>query len=149
MDGSESKSSNTKRYLVIGLVVLVVIAGAAAYLMTRPKAASPSVVSGSDCTAMLGQATVDITYAESNEFSPKCVQVSTETKLVYHNDSKGPLQVGADPHPIHDGNKELSNGEFVLEVPQGGTASSVVHDTGTFGLHNHLNSGATATVEVK
>jgi hypothetical protein len=137
------------RYVVVGIVILVVVAGAAAFLLAQPKAASPSVTSGSDCSAKLGQATVDITYTESNEFSPSCVQVSAETKLIYHNNSKGPLQVGADPHPIHDGNKELSNGEFVLEVPQGGTASSVVHDTGTFGLHNHVNSGATATVEVK
>jgi len=149
VDNSQSKASNLKRYIVAGVVILVVVVGAAAYLLTRPKAASPSVVSGSGCSAMLGQATVDITYTEANEFSPKCVQVSAETKLVYHNDSKGPLQIGADPHPIHDGNKELSNGEFVLEVPEGGTASSVVHKTGTFGLHNHLNSGATATVEVK
>ncbi|MDB5165515.1 MAG: Plastocyanin [Candidatus Saccharibacteria bacterium] len=153
METSEQTQTNSTnksiKYVVLGVVVLILIIGIVAYLLVAPKAASPSGMVSSDCSSMLKRESVDITYTKDNKFSPGCVEVTAGTKLVYLNQSQSMLQVGADPHPIHDGNKELSNGEFVLEVAEGGTASSVVHETGTFGIHNHLNPSATATVVVK
>jgi plastocyanin len=138
-----------KKTLLILVPVLVV--GLAAWLLTnRPAqpAATPTPAtadnsptsSTSDCPRVSEKA-VTITY--SGAFSPACVTVPVGTTITWDNQSGNELEVGANPHPIHSGDRAISNGEFTLNVPAHSTKSETIDKAGTFGYHNHLNPSAT------
>ena len=48
-----------------------------------------------------------ITYTDSG-FSPETAIIKSGGKVTWVNKSSGDLQVGANPHPVHTGNKELT-----------------------------------------
>jgi plastocyanin len=95
-----------------------------------------------------GSSEVTITYS-SDGFSPSSVKVNSGGTVTWANNSTKEVEIGANPHPIHTGNKEVSGGEFVLKLASGEKSSVTVTKTGTFGYHNHLDSsqGGSITVE--
>ena len=89
-----------------------------------------------------------ITY-ENDEFSPACVTVASGASISWVNKSSSEVQVGIDPHPSHTGNREVSNGDFVLNLKSGGQAKSTIATAGEHPYHDHLNPRATGMVVVK
>lgn len=158
----QQPAKHTLLFVVIGLIIAVIAIGGVMFALSSSddsddsasapasSATTESTAADSDCTDQTGQNEVTLTYDENENFVPRCVRVSSGTTIVYKNDSDFPLDVGADPHPTHTGNREVSHQEFELPVePNGGTATTVMEKTGTFGLHNHENSSATATIIVE
>lgn len=163
----EEQQKNQKKSPVVAIVVgvilaLVIVGGVAAVIggskdketsagdNTNRAEKSTDATPKTDCVDETGKAEATLVYDESENFVPSCIKISSGTTLTYRNDSDFALDVGADPHPTHSGNREVSKKEFELPVkPHGGTASTVMDKTGTFGLHNHENASATATVIVE
>jgi len=141
-------SNGLKFFIIFGfiVVVLLVIATITSMLFTQ----APSKVSvGDDCRDETGKAAVTVTYTKGEQFDPQCLKISSGTKVTYENNSASELEIGADPHPVHTGNREVSNDEFKLSVQPGKTASTTMKKKGTFGLHNHLRSSTMAQIQVQ
>ena len=139
-------TDSPKNALFIVLSIVVVIAIVIGGFLWMNTSRSRSVM---NCQDKLNTPEVTIAYTGAQQFAESCVKVTGGTKIIYRNDSSEELQVGADPHPIHTGNKELTNGQFTLNVKPGETASVIVSTKGTFGVHNHLNSGSGTTIVVE
>jgi len=125
--------------IIIIVIVLALIAGG---IFIIYNARAPKVTDcASDITTM--------TYTSAKTFAPSCIRVPSGTVITYTNQSSDTLLVAIDPHPIHTGNKEVSNGEFTLAVAPGASATTTVTTKGTFGIHDHANFGARATIVVE
>lgn len=149
--------------IIVGIVLaLIVVGGIVLVVSSSQDKEDPAVDSANrtnsasqanaheDCQDETGKPEATLVYDENENFVPACIKISSGTKLTYRNDSDFALDVGADPHPSHTGNREVSKQEFELPVdPNGGTESTVMDKTGTFGLHNHENASATATIIVE
>jgi plastocyanin len=138
-----------KLMIILGFVVILLLLAATivGMLLAQSKKVSPSTLSS--CVDQTGKTEAVMTYRSDKTFTPSCLKVSSGTKVTYKNDSTGALDVATDPHPIHTGNREISNGQFDLAVGPGKVASVTLTKKGTFGLHNHQNASATATVVVQ
>lgn len=163
MEDQQPTSKTAKSSLplvIVGLIIAVLVIGGTVFALSssddkanEPASSGSSETASADnesCTDETGKTEVTLTYDANENFVPQCIRVSSGTTVTYQNDSDFPLDVGADPHPTHTGNREVSHEEFELPVePNGGTATTVMEKTGTFGLHNHENSSATATIIVE
>lgn len=89
-----------------------------------------------------------ITYSSAG-FSPSTVTIKNGSKITWVNKSDKQVKIGANPHPIHTGNKEISGGEFTLDLRPGEEKTIVVSKVGTFGYHNHLNVSEEGTIVVE
>ena len=145
------------RNIIITAVVIVIIG--VGYLLIRGYSKEPSVsvvekqptTSSATPSAGVGEqskSSTTITY-NSSGFSPSNVTIKAGGTITWVNDSSEEVQIGANPHPIHTGNKELSGGAFVLTLAAGEQAAVTITKTGSHGYHNHKNSsqGGTITVE--
>ena len=128
----------------------VVFVGFGAYYLsgqsqttTNPNTQTENCPAGEDNEQTLTDGTVVegvlITHVNTG-FTPVCVTVASGTTVVWSNQSDRPIEIGADPHPLHTGNREVSAGEFVLELAPGASAAATVTEPGTTGYHNHINS---------
>jgi plastocyanin len=111
---------------------------------TTPSPSSPTQ-EVSDCQSMDKP---EITYDNSG-FSPKCIKVKSGTAVSWKNSGSTQIQIGADPHPSHTGNREVSDGQFTLNVDPGATATSTLTTKGQHGFHNHLNPTAAGVIIVE
>lgn len=166
----EESGNTTKKSsivpIVIGIVLALVVIGgivlvAAGSQKDEPKSVDSATHSeddhshssdmpSDDCVDETGKSEATLIYDSSENFVPECIKISSGTTVTYRNDSDFSLDVGADPHPSHTGNREVSKKDFELPVePNGGTASTVMDKVGNFGLHNHANASATATIIVE
>ena len=145
------------RNIIIAAVVIVIIG--VGYLLIQGYSKEPSVsvvdkqptTTSATPSAGVGEeskSTTTITY-NSSGFSPSDVTIKTGGTITWVNDSDSEIQIGANPHPIHTGNKEVSGGGFVLTLAPGKQAAVTITKTGSHGYHNHLNSsqGGSITVE--
>jgi plastocyanin len=112
-----------------------------------PAASSPQTATGQDPACPVSDSP-EITYSGGN-FSPACVTVKAGTAVKWKNESDAQIQVGADPHPTHTGNREVSGGAFTLDIAAGGTATSTLTTLGSHGFHNHLNPSAQGKIVVQ
>lgn len=149
--------------IVIGVILaLIVVGGIVLVVSGSQDEEAPSTDSANrssdntttappeECTNETGKTEVTLVYDAGENFAPQCMTINSGTTVTYRNESKFALDVGADPHPSHTGNREVSKEEFELPIePNGGTANTVMTKTGTFGLHNHENASATATIIVE
>lgn len=94
------------------------------------------------------QAQTTITYSSSG-FLPATVTAKSGGKITWVNKSDKQVKIGANPHPIHTGNKEVSGGEFTLDLQPGEERTVLVSKVGTFGYHNHLNASEEGTIRVE
>lgn len=136
-----------RRTLLAMLALAVVAVGLAgiAYIASNTK---PPIVTAT-CADLTADDVITIGYGADHTFTPTCATVRSGTKVIYLNHATSTLEIGADPHPIHNGNRELSAGQFVLPVAPGGEASTALNATGTFGLHDHTHPSARATIIVQ
>jgi plastocyanin len=142
---------------ILAIIAVLAIAGAA-YMFTRPKAAdtasssAPQTVpaDNSDNAATPSDETTDtaattlITY-DNNGFTPANVTVKAGSQIMIINNSSGSLQFSSDPHPVHTDNPELNQ----VTLTAGKSQTFTVTKTGTWGYHNHLNSGDKGTIVVQ
>lgn len=151
-------TKNAAKIVIFGSVAVVIVAIIVVGLLIMmpkgnitetPAPENSQNEANADCFDQTSQAAVTLTYNANEEFAPSCLKVKSGTKITYKNDSQAQLDVGADPHPTHTGNREVSKGEFDLSVAPGESASTTVTKKGTFGLHNHVNASKTATITVE
>lgn len=89
--------------------------------------------------------TTKITYTSSG-FSPASVTVNQGDTVEFVNNSGVGFWVASDPHPIHTG---LAGFDAGKTIPSGSSYKFTFNSKGSFGFHNHLNSGHKGTVTVK
>lgn len=89
-----------------------------------------------------------VTYTKDG-FSPSALTVKAGTKLTWVNQSSDQVAIGVDPHPIHTGDRSITNGEFTLNLNPGESKMVTLNKTGSFGYHNHLNPSQTGTITVE
>jgi len=152
---------NTK--VIIGIAVLVVVVGGG-YLLFRgqkgtTQPSNPTNNSSQTTTTNTQNPTSEpgksvaveeatITYTSSG-FSPSKITVKSGGKITWVNSSDREVAVGANPHPLHTGNREVSGGEFTLNLKPGEQKTVTVEKVGTFGYHNHLNASEDGTIVVE
>jgi plastocyanin len=139
---------NSTKFLIVSsfLVVVALIAVTFAMFIGQPK---PNAAK-EGCDDQTGKKEATIIYKPNEEFGPDCLRISVGTKVIYKNDSSAELAVGADPHPTHTSDRGVTNNEFDLPVERnGGQASVTLTKKGEFGIHNHMNSSARATIIVE
>ena len=145
------------RNIVIGIIVVVVIV--VGFMVFRSFSQTPSVPvvqkqptttsatpsAGANDQSDLG---TTITYTSSG-FSPSDVTIKSGGSVTWMNDGDREIQIAANPHPVHTGNKEVSGGGFVLTLQPGEQTTVTMNEVGSHGYHNHLNSsqGGTITIE--
>lgn len=146
------------RNLIIIILVVIVLALGAYFLLrgssdqnessTQTVTTSPSTSSAQQSSDQQGQTAVDITF-DGNGFSPSSATVKSGGQLTWINNSSVDIEIGANPHPLHTGSREVSGGEFVLKLAPGEKKTIALTKTGTFGYHNHKSSsqGGSVTVE--
>ena len=145
------------RNIVIGIIVVVVII--VGFLFFRSFSQTPSVPvvqkqpTTTSATPSTGageesESSTTITYTSSG-FSPSDVTIKSGGSVTWMNDGDREIQIAANPHPVHTGNKEVSGGGFVLTLQPGEQATVTMNEVGSHGYHNHLNSsqGGTITIE--
>lgn len=145
------------RNIIIGIIVIVVIG--VGFLLFRnfsqesgvTVVKTPTATTSATPSASAGEESesgTTITYTSSG-FSPSDVTIKSGGSITWVNDGDSEIQIAANPHPIHTGNKEVSGGGFVLTLQPGEQATVTISKTGTQGYHDHLNSsqGGTITVE--
>lgn len=91
---------------------------------------------------------VTVNYSD-NGFSPSPATVKSGGTITWVNKSDKQIQIAVDPHPSHTGNREVSGGQFTLNLDAGESQTVTVNKTGTFGYHDHLNPGEVGTIIVK
>lgn len=149
---------NKKALIAVGVLVII-IAGAAFWLLRPAPETNESATSTADTatteattsprsdestgSAPDAQETV-ITYSD-NGYSPSTITVKTGDTVTIKNTSSQSMMFDSDPHPAHTTNPELN----VDTVPAGESKSFVVNRTGTFGYHNHLNAREKGTIIVE
>jgi plastocyanin len=89
-----------------------------------------------------------ITYT-NNGFSPTTVTIKSGETIRWINESDRDVEIGANPHPIHTGNKEVSGGEFVLKLAPGESSTVTITKTGENKYHDHLRSAFGGTIIVE
>lgn len=141
------------RNIYIGVVVILFLGiGAFVFFQNTPAkndSTSSSISTNTENTSSSEvKDAVTITYTSSG-FSPNTVIVKSGGLITWMNNSDGQVQVGANPHPIHTGNKEITGNEFTLDLDKGQQKTMTVNKTGTFGYHNHINADETGTIIVK
>ena len=139
------------KWVIIGVVVIVILGFGGLSLFGGSS-------QGKDCTsetaeksaAATAEVAVVATVAHTDgEFLPNCLQISQGTTVTWVNNGEKDIQIGADPHPVHSGNKEVSKGEYVLTLGPGEEATVNVEQTGKSAYHNHLNPSAGGAIIVE
>lgn len=86
-----------------------------------------------------------VTYT-TNGFSPVTLTIKSDTTVTWVNKSSEQVVIGVNPHPIHSGDRTITNEKFTLNLAPDESKTVTVNKTGTFGYHNHLNPGQTGTI---
>lgn len=136
-----------KKAAAIGLLIssgfILSACKPAATTSSNSKAEEQQVTGGGEA-----QDSVTVTVSDDG-FSPSQATVKSGGKITWTNNSKVKVQIASDPHPTHTSNKELSNGEFVIELEPSASTTVTVTKVGTWGYHDHLNPAQRGKVIVK
>ncbi len=141
------------RNLVIGVVVVAVLLLGGYLLMNGSKKPTSSNNSSTNTNTSTNNSTtasdsVTVTYTDSG-FTPSSVTLKKGGTLTWKNDASDQVQIGVNPHPVHTGNRAITNGEFTLDLNPGDTKTITINDTGTFGYHDHLDPTISGTIIVQ
>ena len=142
---------NFRKIALFGTVVSSAFLLSACYQAkssTTSKPAGETEQTQAQETTQIPEGTVKITLSDSG-FTPVQTTVKSGDKLAWVNNSSKKIQIGSDPHPTHTVNGELSNGQFVLEIAPGASATVTLTKTGNWGYHDHLNPGIRGKVTVQ
>src|SRR3989344_7735449 len=94
------------------------------------------------------QSAATVTFSDSG-VDQTTVTVKSGQAITWTNSGSKTIQVASDSHPTHTNNRELTSGEFVLELAPGKSASVALTKKGSWGYHNHLSPGQKGTVIVE
>lgn len=124
--------------------------GAAEEASTTPQAPAPVPPA---LTVPQVPAAVTVAYTDAG-FSPATVTVANGGTVTFQNNSSRAFRPASDPHPAHSGYPEpgTCNGHSFDPcgaVPVGAMWSFTFHASGTWGYHDHMNSGKKGMVVVK
>ncbi|HSX23610.1 MAG TPA: cupredoxin domain-containing protein [Candidatus Saccharimonadales bacterium] len=145
--------------LVVAVLLMAVLAGAAYRLTTSHKTSPAPISSGTPATDSSAstaatpaqQPATDNVNAENtitytnDGFSPQNLTVKAGTKVTIKNNSSRVLQFDSDPHPEHTDDPELNIGS----ISPGSSKTVTVTVTGSHGYHNHLSPGDTGALIVQ
>ena len=135
--------------LVLGLFVIVV---AYRFLITKNNQGiedskqtptSVEVEWDPDADESIDRPIKEIIFGKSG-FSPKTVNISKGTVVVWTNSSGGMVTVHSSPHPAHTDFPVLNLGELA----DGNKFSLLFTTPGTYKYHNHLNASQFGTIIV-
>lgn len=148
------------RGAILGVIAVVILAALAYFFFvnkesktqepaattTKTEEATPSAQSegSSEGTAENNS----ITYTDSG-FSPRGITIKSGESVTWLNNASSTVQVGSDAHPIHNNNREVTGGEFVIELAPGESRSVQLSRTGDWGYHDHLKSTMTGKITVQ
>jgi plastocyanin len=128
------------RVLVAVIVIIILLAGGFV-LFNKNNSVAPSANTKIE-------EEVTIAYSDAGFASSRAI-LKNGGKITWINKSSREVKIGADPHPIHTGNREVSGGEFTLDLKPGDQKTVSVSKVGTFGYHNHLNPSDTGEIVVQ
>ncbi len=137
--------------IAIVIVVIILIGIGGLFLFGGSSQGKGCTTDSAEKTATASaEVTVAATIAyENGEFSPDCLQISQGTTVTWVNQGDKDIQIGADPHPVHSSNKEVSNGDYVLILGSGEEATVTVNTIGKSAYHDHLNASAGGAIIVE
>lgn len=132
--------------MAIVVIAAVVILGKE--FIQKPNVEVAQKQDGATTSAETNTSGVIVTHTSSG-FSPADAKIKSGGTITWVNDGDSEIQIGANPHPVHTGNKEVSGGGFVLTLKPGEQTAVKMEKVGSFGYHDHLKSsqGGTITVE--
>lgn len=140
------------RGLVIGVVLSSALILSACYHGKSTSSNQTSTTAQSQAnqqaTSEPEEGAIVITATDAG-FTPAQVTVKSGGKVAYTNNSSAKIQVASDPHPVHTANDELTEGDFVMEIAPGASATVTLTKTGTWGYHAHLNPGIRGKIVVE
>ncbi len=161
---------------IIIIIVVLVLAGAGIYFLgsgsnqalapessavptqNNPASETPTVTGAPSESQTSSPATNEVkgatvTYTDSG-YSPATLTVKAGTTVTFVNQSSGKIWTASDPHPVHNGYPTTGGcrtstfDECRGDAP--GSSWSFKFDIkGTWGYHNHLNSGMRGTIVVQ
>ena len=112
-----------KKAIIAVVIIIVVAFGVYIFMNSR----TPEV--SADCSTGV----VTITYTAEERLSPNCVKVKSGNTITWMNQSGKDLEIGANPHPIHIGKKEVSDGKFVETITPNISTTTKLTKKGIFG----------------
>ena len=137
------------RVIIISTIVVLIVIAAGFFFFQRKTGGDESCTVDTAKRVPQGSDTVTITHNDGR-FSPDCVLVSSGGKIAWiNNDVDKEIQIGANPHPVHNGNKEVSDGSYVLKLGSGEEKTVIMNKIGDFGYHDHINSSTNGTIIVE
>ncbi|MDO8492516.1 MAG: cupredoxin domain-containing protein [bacterium] len=148
---------------ILGIIVVLLIAGAAYTYFGNKQAEAPTVpVDTADVTINTSpnsliedntvgtststtSGTVTVTYT-SNGFSPDSATIKVGDTVTFVNQSDGSMWLASSPHPVHTDYPEFDEKEAVAN---GGSYKFTFSKAGSWAYHNHLSPGKRGTIVVQ
>lgn len=158
-----------RRYLLIGVGIVALILGGAAFALrykkTRPLPTLPSnpkvlpqasnpisqdsssstttSSTSTSATSSNGKSSTAVTLSYTGSaFTPDTINATVPLTLTVRNDSKDALSFNSDPHPQHTQCPNLNLGA----IDPGQSKSVTITSPETCGFHNHLNPSQHGTL---
>ena len=142
---------------IIIVIVVLLMVGLGGYLLFGSNSSGESctvdtaIVFGSIGSVATSSADISdpvIIIFNNGEVTPSCVKVSQGAEIKWLNAGDENIQIGADPHPVHTGNKEVSYGGFVLDMAPSEEKTFTINKVGKTGYHDHLDSSVGGVIIV-
>jgi plastocyanin len=134
---------------IIAIGLVIVLAGLGFFLLrssgsnnANKDSANQNTTNNSTSSSTAEPNTITL---ENGEFTPAVLTVKSGQTITLTNKSDGVIQFNSDPHPAHTANNELNIGS----VAAGATTTFTVSKTGTWGYHDHLDSGKKGKIVVE
>lgn len=135
---------NTRRGLLLVLVLIVLIAGGFILFNRRP-AIAPTIQKQTAATPTPGLPKETTVRYTTNGFSPQEVHIKVGNAVRWTNETADTATVNSDDHPTHRKFPEMNLGEFQKDQ----TLVHVFTKPGKYTYHNHLNPSQKGTVVVE
>lgn len=143
--------NDTKKIIIAVVAVVVIVAGAA----VAGKLLSDDTSNGTTNTPTTGdnsgsieisedEVAATITYKDG-AFSPASVTVPSGSAVRIVNESDEDVAPSSNNHPEHTENSEVN----FPDIAPGQTATMVVTEKGTWGMHNHFDEDEHLTIIVE
>ena len=148
---------NLKKFASLGFVgisVLILSACSLPYGSQSQNTGSTASSPSSQNTQSTSSGKTEETKGTAVKFAdgvvtPAIVTVKSGGSITWVNNGTSTIKVGSDPHPTHTANKEITGGEFVIELAPGESETVTVSKTGTWGFHDHAKPTTKGSVVVQ